>query len=312
VSAGNATAGRFLHVNLNTASVATTDAFYCRILGLQSRMQTDASVPGDGGMFGIDGQILTDARFYYDVRGGRSGCALECIQWIRPPLAKETGIDPARPGIRAAWLVVRDLDALTAALQDSGAIVGTPVDGLVSGQKAVLAVDPDGVIVELTEAGEDSAPLFGGILLSVTDADATIRFLTAIGFHVVEPLRTEAVAADQLHPSGGGQAVGRRVARLALPEDGEHFSVRLMEHPDARGRRAPQGANSRGLYRCALRVDDVAAALAALPDFVEVTAGPVYCPLPGTKIGGLDIAFLASPDGVVFEFVERPLEHFAR
>jgi hypothetical protein len=38
---------------------------------------------------------------------------------------------------------------------------------------------------------------------------------------------------------------------------------------------------------------------------------PVWCPLPGTKIDGLYIAFLRSPDGVVFEFVERPLKHFS-
>jgi hypothetical protein len=38
---------------------------------------------------------------------------------------------------------------------------------------------------------------------------------------------------------------------------------------------------------------------------------PVWCPLPGTKIEGLYISFLRSPDGVVFEFVERPLKHFS-
>jgi hypothetical protein len=38
---------------------------------------------------------------------------------------------------------------------------------------------------------------------------------------------------------------------------------------------------------------------------------PVWCPLPGTKIEGLYISFLRSPDGVVFEFVERPLSHFS-
>jgi hypothetical protein len=49
-----------------------------------------------------------------------------------------------------------------------------------------------------------------------------------------------------------------------------------------------------------------------VPDFVEVMGDPVWCPLPGTKIEGLYIAFLRSPDGVVFEFVERPLSFFSR
>jgi len=35
------------------------------------------------------------------------------------------------------------------------------------------------------------------------------------------------------------------------------------------------------------------------------------CRLPGTQIAGLDIAFMADPDGAVIEYVERPLSHFA-
>jgi catechol 2,3-dioxygenase-like lactoylglutathione lyase family enzyme len=311
-TAGYATAGRFLHVNLNAASASATADFYSRILGLQTRMQTDASVPTDGSMLGFDGQVFTDVRFFYDVRGGRNGCALEAVQWLSPALIPDSGTDMARPGIRAAGFSVADLGAATTALRESGAVVGAGVEGLISGQQAVLAVDPDGVVVELTQANVDSAPLFSGILLLVGDATAAIHFLTAIGFDVIEPLRAEDLAAGRLSPSGGLDQVSCRVARLALPEDGKHFSVRLVEHPGSTGRRGQVGANSQGLYRCALRVDNVAAALSALPDFVEVTAGPVYCPLPGTKIGGLDIAFLASPDGVLFEFVERPLSHIVR
>jgi catechol 2,3-dioxygenase-like lactoylglutathione lyase family enzyme len=336
-----ALAGRFLHVNLNGVSATATGEFYSTILGLKSHMQTDSSVAADGSFFGFDGEIHTDTRFYYDVRGGRNGCALEAIEWLGPALIPDTGTGPARPGIRAGWYAVADLDAAAAALRDAGAEVGGPVNGLVSGRQSVLAMDPDGVIAELTQAGAatepamsacaksgeqamsacaksgEQAPLFAGILLSVSDAAAAIGFLTAIGFDLIEPLTTEAVAPDrlapaQLAPGAGTEPVDCRVARLALPEDASQFSVRLLEHPDSAGHRAPQGANSQGLYRCALRVENVREALAALPDFVDVTAGPVWCPLPGTKIGGLDIAFLSSPDGVVFEFVERPLSHFTR
>jgi hypothetical protein len=59
-------------------------------------------------------------------------------------------------------------------------------------------------------------------------------------------------------------------------------------------------------------VDSVRDALAQLPDSVERVGDLVWCPLPGTKIEGLYIAFLRSPDGVVFEFVERPLSFFTR
>jgi catechol 2,3-dioxygenase-like lactoylglutathione lyase family enzyme len=305
-----APAGRFLHVNLNATSGDASAAFYGAALGLQALMKTDRTVPTDGSFFGFEGELFTETRFYYDVRGGRNSCALEAIEWFSPALAPDLGGDPARPGIRAAWIEVADLAAATEALRGIGTEVGPPIDGLISGHTSVLAVDPDGVVVELSQADSGSAPLFSGILLSVTDATETIEFLTSIGFGVVEPLTARAVVADQLSPGGGSGTVDCLVARLALPEDGHQFSLVLVEHPGSKGGRAPVGANSQGLYRCALRVDNVVEALAALPDHVEVTAGPVHCPLPGTKIGGLDIAFLASPDGVVFEFVERPLSFF--
>jgi hypothetical protein len=51
-------------------------------------------------------------------------------------------------------------------------------------------------------------------------------------------------------------------------------------------------------------------ALSLLPDSIA-RRGPIWCPLPA-PIGGLNIAFLTSPDGVVFELVERPLAFFTR
>lgn len=64
------------------------------------------------------------------------------------------------------------------------------------------------------------------------------------------------------------------------------------------------GREPSGLYRCALRVENTEAAMSLVPNSVEVMGDPVWCPLPGTKIEGLYISFLRSPDGVVFEFVE--------
>jgi catechol 2,3-dioxygenase-like lactoylglutathione lyase family enzyme len=85
-----------------------------------------------------------------------------------------------------------------------------------------------------------------------------------------------------------------------------------VQHPATAPTPVPWAGNRQGLYRCALRVENVHDALAQVPDSVERVGDPVWCPLPGTKIEGLHIAFLRSPDGVVFEFVERPLKHFSR
>jgi catechol 2,3-dioxygenase-like lactoylglutathione lyase family enzyme len=212
---------------------------------------------------------------------------------------------------------VPDLDASVEALRATGAVVGETVDGLISATKAVLAVDADGVVVELAQAPSDvdasRGTLFSGLRISAINAVATADFLTAIGFVEVSAPASVGVAGEQLAPGAPGEPVECTVARFALPEDSDRFTVTVVQHrATASEGPVPWGGNRQGLYRCALRVDSVDKALAALPNWVERRGDPVWCPLPGTKIEGLYIAFLRSPDGVVFEFVERPLEFFTR
>jgi catechol 2,3-dioxygenase-like lactoylglutathione lyase family enzyme len=175
-------------------------------------------------------------------------------------------------------------------------------------------VDPDGAVIEIAEApSEKPGALFSGIRIAAIDAVKTGEFLTAIGFTEVEAPAPVKIAAEQLAPGGSADPVECVVARYALAEDGHQFSLCVVSHPDTRSADpAPWGGNHQGLYRCALRVDNVRDALAQLPDSVERVGDLVWCPLPGTKIEGLYIAFLRSPDGVVFEFVERPLSFFTR
>ena len=153
--------------------------------------------------------------------------------------------------------------------------------------------------------------MFSGIRIAAIDADATGEFLTAIGFVEVEAPAHAEVAGCQLTPGGSSDAVQCAVARYALAEDADRFSLTVVAHPETRkSDPVPWGGNLQGLYRCALRVENIERAMSSVPDSVEVMGDPVWCPLPGTKIEGLYISFLRSPDGVVFEFVERPLSHF--
>lgn len=120
------------------------------------RMRTDPKVPTDGSILGIQGgETFCETSFLYDSRGGRAGCALEAIEFHKPPLKTDPNDDPTRPGIRSTLLTVADLDATATALRDAGVTVTGPVAGLISGSKSVLARDPDGVIVELAEAPSD-------------------------------------------------------------------------------------------------------------------------------------------------------------
>jgi catechol 2,3-dioxygenase-like lactoylglutathione lyase family enzyme len=307
-------ARRFLHVNLNCESLHRTEHVYGDVLGLKARMRTDSKVATDGTILGLDGETYCATSFLYDARGGRAGCALEAIEYQSPALVRDPSRDPVRPGIRSVQLAVDDLDTAVTALRDGGLTVGDPVDGLFGDGKAVLALDADGVVVEVvvspTRAGGASGALFNGIRMAVIDAAATGKFLTAIGFAEVDAPRVMQVAGAQLSPNGTGET-DCMVARYALAEDGHQFTLVAVQHPATAPTPVPWAGNRQGLYRCALRVENVHDALAQVPDSVERMGDPVWCPLPGTKIDGLHIAFLRSPDGVVFEFVERPLSHFS-
>jgi len=315
VTADDVLARRFLHVNLNCVSLDATERVYGDVLGLNARMRTDPKVATDGTILGLDGETFCATSFLYDARGGRGGCALEAIEYYSPALSRDADIDPARPGIRAAQFAVADLDGAVSALRGAGLIAGDPVDGLLGVGKSVLALDSDGVVIELTElpAGADASKgaLFNGIRIAAIDAAATGKFLTDIGFQEVDAPKTVPLTGAQLAPGGSGET-DCVVARYALAEDGHQFTLVVVQHPSTEPRPVPWGGNRQGLYRCALRVENVHDALAAVPDSVERMGDPVWCPLPGTKIDGLHIAFLRSPDGVVFEFVERPLAHFGR
>jgi catechol 2,3-dioxygenase-like lactoylglutathione lyase family enzyme len=310
-------ARRFLHVNLNCGSLDATEGLYAEKLGLSARMRTDPEVATDGSILGLDGETFCATSFLYDSRGGRGGCALEAIEYRSPALKRDPSSDPARPGIRSTLMTVGDLEGTAGKLREAGVTVGDPVDGLISGTKSVLALDPDGVVIELAESAPDvdasDGALFGGIRIAAINAVATGDFLTAIGFAEVEAPTLRNLAGDQLTPDGSSDAVECVVSRYAVPEDANQFSLIVVAHPETANRDpVPWGGNHQGLYRCAMRVDNAEQALAAVPDSVEVMGDPVWCPLPGTKIEGLHIAFVRSPDGVVFEFVERPLKHFSR
>ncbi|QLL10112.1 VOC family protein [Mycobacterium vicinigordonae] len=311
---GDCLARRFLHVNLNCASLEATEEIYGKAMDLVARMRTDPTVASDGSVLGLDGETYCETAFLYDSRGARGGCALEIIEYRVPVLARDTDTNPARPGIRAAHLAVSDLHRTAATLRRAGLTVGEPIDGLIGGVTSILAVDHDGVVIELSQiegGGASNLVQFNGIRICAIDAAATGSFLRAIGFAELMPPIAVPVAGEQLSPHGPTDTVDCVVGRYALAEDRHQFSLVVVEHPNTDSAPVPWGGNRQGIYRCALRVESVHDALAQIPDHVEQVGSPVWIPLPGTKIDGLYVAFLRSPEGVVFELVERPLAYFS-
>jgi catechol 2,3-dioxygenase-like lactoylglutathione lyase family enzyme len=238
-------ARRFLHVNLNVESLGATEHVYGEVLGLNPRMRTDPKVATDGTILGLDGETFCATVFLYDARGGRGGCALEAIEYQSPALRRDPSADPARPGIRSLRLGVADVDRAATALRGFGLTVGDRVDGLVDDGKSVLALGPDGVVIELTElppgADDTRGAFFNGIRIAAIDAASTGEFLTAIGFDEVDAPKVRPVAGAQLRPDGTGET-DCVVARYALAEDGRQFqprrgaAPRRRAHPGAVGR----------------------------------------------------------------------------
>jgi catechol 2,3-dioxygenase-like lactoylglutathione lyase family enzyme len=265
-------ARRFLHVNLNCESLERTERVYGDVLGLKPRMRTDAKVATNGSILGIDG----DETF-----------------------CETSFLYDSRGG--RAGCALEAIEFHTPALK-----ADQSNDPTRPGIRSTLltVADLDGTVTALRDAG---------IRIAAIDAAATGEFLTAIGFaELAAPARVE-VAGDQLAPGGSPNPVTCVVSRYTLAEDAHQFSLTVVAHPDTRkADPVPWGGNHQGLYRCALRVENTERAMALVPDSVEVKGDPVWCPLPGTKIDGLYISFLRSPDGVVFEFVERPLSFFTR
>jgi catechol 2,3-dioxygenase-like lactoylglutathione lyase family enzyme len=271
-----------LHCNLNTADLAAAEAFYTGALGLKTRMRS-VSAGTDATALGLGPATASTTAFLYDHRGPRAAPALELVGWERP---RTVPAETAPLGFVAAGFRVGALPEVAAGLHALGhrtdQIGPVPVRGI--RRPAIRVFDPDGVAVEIVEVPDaDSGAALSHTRICCADLERSIGWYTGTGFTVVA--RDGAAAA------------------LVLPED-PTFSVELTERPGAP--RTDRAANSQGLYRIALAVEDVAVAHAALVARGWNVPDPVFIPMPDLPTGGFTVLFLADPDGAVVEFVERP------
>jgi catechol 2,3-dioxygenase-like lactoylglutathione lyase family enzyme len=297
-------AGRFLHLNLNTRDVDRATAFYEAVAALDTVMRTKP-VPTRGEVFGVEGIVLARAHFLYDAAGPRRGPALELVQWDQPPTYGETYPDPRRPGLHALCLTAPDPVAAAKAGVESGGTFVAEVPATIRPGDGVVLLDPDGVQVEIVQA--DGPGSFAGVRLHCTDLDRTLDWYGRIGFvRLDEP--------EELELSGAGfrvpGVVTARAATLALVED-PYFRVRVLQlrDPAPEGRSYPAGPHV-GMFRSALRVEDVEAGCAELRSSGVTVVGPKSYNLAGTKVGDMRIAFVTDPDGVLHELIERPAKLF--
>lgn len=291
-----------LHCNLNTTDGGRGAAFYMAAFGVQPRMRSVAA-DGDATAMGLGSGIASVTTFLYDRRGPRAAPALELVDWSRPATT------PAGPGhapssFGAVGYRVPSLPPLRTGLVALGhppteVAAGLRVRGRI--RRGLRAIDPDGVTVEVVEhpvSADD--PATDGVIsherMLCTDLDRTLAWYAVIGWIV----------------RARGVEDGTPWASIVLPED-PTFSLEFEQVARPWGG-TPRPANTRGLYRMALAVDDVRAVRAALE--ADGRCGnvpePVAIPMPDTPTGGFTVLFLADPDAAVVELVQRPRSEVRR
>lgn len=298
-------ARRFLHLCYCCTDLDAVTDFFVDTLGMRALMRTPLET-SDGALLGLDGEIESAASFVYDHRGGRVSPAIEIQSWVDPPVEGTPSVDPFEAGAKSLGFAVADLAAAEARLLAAGgAVVGrgtAPFAG-----PWVTLTDARGVTIELVE--DATVPAGVGRLhhmrVTSTDLAVSIRFYEMLGFTVLES--GTFTDAGFLGVEGAVEAVH---ARLALPD--EPFEVYLIEwrSPRTHGRH-PAAANHAGLFRMALGVDDTRASYEALRAAgVAFDRPPQSVELKGTPVPDMWIAFLSDPDGVSYEFVQRPRSAF--
>jgi catechol 2,3-dioxygenase-like lactoylglutathione lyase family enzyme len=298
-------ARRFLHLCYCCDDAGSVTDLFVRELAMRNTMRTPTE-RSDGSLLGVDGEIVGCASFVHDQRGGRVSPAIEVHGWVEPALVGTPSLDPLEAGMKALGVAVPDVAGAGERLIAAGCRV-VHEGGAPFAATWLVVADPRGVLLELVEdAGvPEGATRLRHLRITCTDLDVSLPFYDALGFSLVA--RGELTDAAFV---GVSDPVEARFARLRLPD--EPFEVILIQwiEPVSHGRHyAP--ANHAGLYRAALAVDDTRASFEAMREAGAVfDRPPRLVELRGTPVPDMWICFISDPDGVPFEFVQRPRSAF--
>jgi len=159
--------------------------------------------------------------------------------------------------------------------------------------------------------GDDAVPSgetrMRHLRITCTDLSVSVPWYEGVGFEVLGQERvTDATVVGLDGP------VDAVAARLRLPD--EPFEVLLIEwkDPKSHGRHYAE-PNHAGIFRAAVGVDDTRAAYEAMSGAGwTFDRAPMLVELKGTPVPDMWICFISDPDGVPFEFVERPRSAFVK
>ena len=296
-------ADRFLHVCYNCAITDLDDtvAFFTTELELSLVMRSPVT-SSDGALLGFASPIESAAVFLYDARGPRSSPAVEVQGWKTPTVVGEVASDSGDIGIHALGFMVDDVDASADRLVRAGCTRGASGGANSAdefGGRGVRLRDPRGVGIDLVArdaVSQDDGIRLSHVRIACRDLATSVTWYQQFGFERVET------------PELWGTTDA--VVRLRLECNDVDI---LLTEAISQGERRPArtAANTRGLFRCATRVESVAAAVTELASRgIPVVAGPSSVAIAGTALPDLVIAMVCDPDGIVYELVQRPADLF--
>ena len=254
----------------------------------------DTVQPGDA--FGL-AQAKWDAWILAGADGFDAG-VVDLLEWHTPA---PVGAPPANlhtQGFQRLGMLVPDLDAaMRAVVAGGGAVWGEPkAHGEV---QLVLGNDPDGVAIELVQAGGPTASFVG---VACTDLERSVAWYRSIGFR--EAAWFASVNDDSNHLRIDGASAFDEVMITA---SGGGLSLILVGFttPDV-AKAAPRPANVVGIWRVALLVPDLDTACRELDQLgIELLSRPVTMAM-GSGLPELRFVCLRGPDHEVLELIEQP------
>lgn len=298
-------ARRFLHVCYCCADDREVSSFFVDGLQMKNTMRTTDEY-GSGAILGIERDVRSVGSFVYDRRGPRTSPAIEVQGWYDPTPVGEPSTDPFEVGIKSLGVAVPSVETAVKTLTDLGCTVvfdgGSPLD-----DRQATVLDPRRVTLELVEDTtlEVGATQLHHLRITVTDLDASLPFYDRLGFELLE--REELGDGSFIGEHGD---VDGEWARLRLPD--EPFEVRLIQwdRPAGHGHHYAEPYHA-GLFRAALGVDDTRASYEHLTGTGAVfDRPPMRVELTGTPVPDMWITFISDPDGIPYEFVQRPRAAF--
>lgn len=298
-------ARRFLHICYCCADDVEVSKFFVDGLKMKNTMRTTDEY-GPGTILGLDYDIRSAAGFVYDRRGPRTSPAIEIQGWTDPAPVGEPSNDPFEVGIKALGFAVPSVDEAVERVSALGCTVIADGDSPLDGRHASV-LDPRGVTIELVEdpsLGQEATQMHH-LRITVADLDESLTFYDMLGFKVLQ--RAELKDGRFVGEQGG---VEGEFARLRLPD--EPFEVRLIQwkSPAGHGRHYAEPYHA-GIFRAAMGVDDTRASYDHLTSIgATFDRPPMEVELSGTPVPDMWITFISDPNGIPYEFVQRPRSAF--